>query len=112
MQLEAEKPAHRSLAPRRDPGKHLVPLDAPIIAHPDGRGIHEANAGAVSQASEQIATQQRQRARHELHEPSVADQVRKFGAQVNEYMLGVVGFESAILALMKVDEDRHDFTRV
>ena len=111
MQLEAEKPAHRSLAARRQPSKDLVLVDTPVITDGEGSGIHETDPGAAAQAGEQIGTQQPQHTWHELYEAPVANQMGKLPTQVYAHMLAVVGFEGAIVALMKVNEEGHDFTR-
>jgi hypothetical protein len=111
VQLEAEKPAHARLAARRDPGKHLVLMDTPRVAHRKRGGVPETDAAASAKAGEQIGAQPLQHARHEWPEPPVADQVGKLGAQMPTHKLGVVGFEGALVTLLKVNADGHDLTR-
>ena len=60
-------------------------------------------------ATEQVQTQPAQQAWHPLHKASIADELRKFGPQIHLHMLLIVGFEVAILALMKMDHNRQCF---
>ena len=45
MQLEAEEPANRVLAPLRQPSKDAVLMDARILADGNRSRIHKADAG-------------------------------------------------------------------
>jgi hypothetical protein len=82
--------------------------NATVMTHPDGRGVDEADPGAVPIATSQVGTQRHQYRWHEFHKPVVADQVRKLRAQIDLHKLRVVGLEIAVTHLMKVNHDRHD----
>ncbi len=109
MEFEAETPTARATSARRQSRKDLVLLNAPIIADGDEGRVNEADAGAVSKQAEQIGAEQREYARGQLDKACVADQVGKLSAQMLLDVLRVVRLETAILALVEVDQDGHDF---
>ena len=109
VEFEAIKPTHRGLAPRCDTGKDLVARNPFVMAYLDGGGVHEGKAGAAALALLQVGQQGDQHGRSQFDEPVVADQSGEFGPAVNQDILGIVGFEGAVVGLVKVNENRHDF---
>ena len=109
VQQTAVEPAHRVLATWGMPGKHPVPVNASMVTDRKGGGVDEADAGAVAQLRMQIGAPVGQEPwastpRSSESEPSRGAQL----AQMTLDVLGVIGFERAIVRLMKEDEDGHD----
>src|SRR5919198_1246433 len=86
-------------------------LNAPIVADRKLGGVDKRHASTAAQAGVQVDTQRHERGGKEFHEARVADQSWEFTAQVNAGMLGIKGFEAAIVRLMKQDQDGHDFRK-
>lgn len=112
MQLEAEKPIHRVPTPGSQAIKDRMLANAAVVAHRQWGRVNETDAGAVPETVLQVGAQRHQHARHELHEAAVAHQAWKFRSQLHLHIRGVVGLEVSETHLMKVDQDRHDFTLV
>lgn len=110
MQLKAKAPAHRTPPACRPTEKNLVLVNASIIAHRHKGRIDETDPATLPKQVGQIAAQQSGHTRNELHEPPIAHQVRKLGAQMHLHMLGVVRLEGAVLTLVKMNQKGHHFT--
>ena len=110
VEFEAIKPTHRGLAPRCDTGKDLVTGNPFVMAYLDGGGIHEGKAGAVALTLLQVGRQGDQHRRSQFNESVVADQSGEFSPAVHQDILGIVGFEAAVVGLVKGNQNRHDFT--
>ena len=111
MQLEAKVPAHRAASPRCPTEEDAVVMDTMIITDRKESRIDETDATTAPEQTREVGAQQRGDARDELDKAGIADQTGKFSAEMRLDIFGVVRLEVAILALMKVDQDRHDFTR-
>ena len=86
-------------------------MDTTVITDRQEGRIDETDAGTLPKQVREIATQQGGDPGNELDKPSVTDQARKFRPQILLHVFGVVRLERPILALVKMDQDRHDFTR-
>ena len=71
--------------------------------------VNEADASTASEQAEQVGAQPRENPRHELDEACVTDQGRKLTMQIHLDVLRVVRLKCPVLALVEVDQDRHDF---
>lgn len=81
--------------------------DAPIVAYGNFGRIDKRDAGTRTQTAAQVDTQRNECRRETLHKARVADQMWKLSAQVGCDVLGVKGFEGAIVRLVKQDQDGH-----
>ena len=72
----------------------------------DQRGrVDNADAGTVPQLRVQIDRQRRQHARHQIDEPSTADQLREHRAQLGLDAVGGEALEGAVARLLKGGSD-------
>ena len=85
--------------------------DAAIVTNLDGSSIHEGDPGAWTATAQQVDRQRHKRSAHQAHKPSVAHQVGELALQVFTDILVVIGFEGAIVRLMKMNNDGHDLTQ-
>lgn len=109
VQLEAEAPATRTAPACRQPSKDFVLMNTTIITDGDEGRVDEAHPPTASKQTEQVGAQEREDTRHQLDEARVAHQVRELSTQIDLDVLGVVGFERPVLALVEMDQDRHEF---
>jgi hypothetical protein len=59
-------------------------------------------------SSLQVGQQRNQHGWDQGHKALIPDEMRKFSAQMNLNMFGVIGFERPIVRLVKMDKNRHD----
>jgi hypothetical protein len=71
----------------------------------EGSGIDEADPSAMTITADQISAQGNQHPGHQLDEASIAYQLGELRAQARLDILGVVGLEVAVMALVEVDHD-------
>ena len=78
----------------------------------DGKrsGVNETDAGAATQLRVQIGHQRNENRGHQLDEAVIAHQAWELTMQMTLDILGVIGFEGAIVGLMEQDHDGHHFT--
>lgn len=57
VQLEAEEPAHRGLAPCRQIAEDPMGMDATVVAHLQASGIYETDTGAGAETAFDIDAQ-------------------------------------------------------
>src|SRR5215467_2789943 len=69
--------------------------------------VNEADACASSIAALQVGKPRNQHRWNESHKARITDQMRKFAAQMNLDMFGVIGFKGARMRLVKVNENAH-----
>src|SRR6266508_1815997 len=110
MQLEAIKPAHRTLAALGELSKHLVSMYPMVITNQQGGGVNEGKSVTAPVQALQISAQRSQYRRHQDHKTLITHQFRKLASQMLTDMFGVIGFEISVLRLMKTNNNRHDFT--
>jgi len=109
MQFEAVKPIDRILAALGQSSKDPMVVDAAVVTdHQFGR-IDKREAVTRPSTGLQVCRQWRQDGRDELHEAIVTDQPRKVPAQGRQNVPSVERLEVAIVRLMKVDQDGHNF---
>jgi hypothetical protein len=70
---------------------------------------HEGDASAIAHAVAQISAQPDEHRGQELDKACVTDQARKLSAQALLNIVRVVRLEIAIMRLMKMDQNGHDF---
>lgn len=107
MQFEAVKPAHTGLAALGINRKDAVRTDAFGITDGKRGRINEADACTGSIAALQIGEQWNRQAGDQSHKARITDQVWEFTSQMHLDRLRVIGFEVAIMRLVKMDENRH-----
>ena len=83
--------------------------DTTVVADSDKGRIDEADAGAASKQAKQLSAQPRENAGHELDEARVTDQIGKLSTEMRLDVLRVKRFEGTVLALVKMDQQGHDF---
>jgi hypothetical protein len=110
VQFEAEKPAHRTLAPFGDVLKNPVAADPLVFANRDAGGIDKGDAVAFPPTTMQVTTQRQQYPGHQFDKSVVTDQTGKFIPQVFADIFSVVGLEIPVMGLMEMDNDRYYFT--
>jgi hypothetical protein len=93
---------------RHDP----VAVDPRVVAHPQRRGVDEADARAGSQAGPQVSRQPQQGVGHPLHEAVVADQPGELAPQVGRDVPDVEVLERAVARAVEQHQDRHDLAEV
>ena len=71
MELETVKPAHGGFAATGHWFKYLVAMDALVMAHHQGGGIHESNPGVLAPASVQVDAHRHQHRRDQCHKTGV-----------------------------------------
>jgi hypothetical protein len=72
--------------------------------------INEADACTVSIADLQVGQQRNLDRGNQSHKTLIADQMRKFSAQMDLHLFSVIGFERAIVRLVKMNQNSHHFT--
>src|SRR5205823_6572904 len=108
VQLKAVKPVDRGLATSSTAIKDAMGVNTGVVADGKGSGVDEADAATLTQLCVQIGHQGHQHRGHQLDKTPIAHQGGKLAAQVTVDILGVVGFEGAIVRLVKQDQDGHD----
>ncbi len=90
VELKTREPADRGLAAGGAPGKHLVLVDASIMADRKRRRVDETDAGASAQLGMQIGHQWHQDRGHQLDEALIANLRGKLVVQVALDVLDVI----------------------
>jgi hypothetical protein len=72
--------------------------------------INKTNSCISPETSLQIATEEHHAGEHPSHESAVTDQSCKSIRPIVTDLMLIVAFEVAIVALVKRDENRHNFT--
>jgi hypothetical protein len=80
------------------------------VADGQGSGVDETDAGAATPLRVQIGDQRNENRGHQLDEAVIAHEGWELTVQVALYILGVIGFEGALVGLMEQDHDGHQFT--
>jgi hypothetical protein len=71
-------------------------LDAGGVAHGQGGGVDEADAGALPPVEMQVHSQRHEEAGHEIDKACVADELRELLTPVDVDVLEVEPFEGAV----------------
>src|SRR5213079_2742758 len=95
----------RGLATSSTAIKDAMGVNTGVVADGKGSGVDEADAATLTQLCVQIGHQGHQHRGHQLDKTPIAHQGGKLAAQVTVDILGVVGFEGAIVRLVKQDQD-------
>ena len=109
MELEPIEPTDGSFAAPRDLFEDFVALDAAIMTHHQGGGVDKGDPGRLPFSSVEVDTQGNQRGGNHGYKPVITEPLREGTSQVSTDIPQVVGFEVAVVRLMKMDQDRYDF---
>jgi hypothetical protein len=72
-------------------------------------GVDEGYPGTLTATRQKIKEQWQQHTRHEFNKARIAHQVREFALSVWQNLDQILCLEIAILRLMKMDQDGHNF---
>jgi hypothetical protein len=106
---QVQLPAHRGLATSRTTVKDAMGVDASVVTDGKGGGVDKADASAATHEGVQIGHQRNEDRGHQLDEARIAHQGGKLAAQMTVDILGVIGFERAIVGLLEQDDNGHHF---
>lgn len=109
MELEAIEPAHGGFAAAGDFLEHLVTVNAAVVADHQRGGIKESDPGVFAPPGVEIDAHRHQGGGNQCDKAIITQQVGKLVPAVSAQVQQVKGFEIAILGLMEVDQNRHDF---
>jgi len=110
MQFEAIKPARGRFPPAGDLFEDFVAVDAAIMAnHPRG-GVDEGNPCIRPPAGVRVDAKPHQGGRNQRYKPMITQQIGKFVPIMPTDLPQVKRLEVPIGGLMKVNQDRQDFT--
>jgi hypothetical protein len=87
----------------------MVP-NASVMADRERRRVDERHSGTLAKTRLEVGTERADSRGHQFDKPLVAHSLRELAAQVTKHIQQVVGFEIAKAHLMKMDQNRHDFT--
>src|SRR5439155_9153645 len=73
-----------------------------------GSGVDEADARTLTQLRVQVGHERNEYRRHQLDKARIAHLCRKLAAQMTLDILGVVGFERAVVRLLEQHDNGHD----
>ena len=111
MQLEAEEPAHRCLAPRRQIAEHPMLADATVMADLQASGIHETDTATGAETAFEIDAQGNQSRRDPIDEALIADQTGEGIRPILSNVSLVIPFEGAIALVVKSNQQCQDLAQ-
>lgn len=107
VEREAIEPAHRVLATSCQAGKDSMLPNAAIMTDGQGWGVDERQAATDPLAGLSRGAERHQDRRNQADKAWGTDQSGELATQVNGDILGVIGFEGAVMRLVEMDENRH-----
>src|SRR5512144_2206467 len=107
---------HPQITPRQwtlpgDLFEDFMAVDAAVMAHHQGGGVDKRHSGRLPCPGLKVDAQGNQDGGDHGHQPVITEPVRKGISQVLTDLEQVVGFEVAVVGLMKMDQDRHEFAQ-
>jgi hypothetical protein len=108
VQLETKEPIDQGLAAFSQAAEDMMLPDTSIMAYRELGRVDKRYASTRAETAVYVDAQRNERGWEELHKARVADQVRKLTAQLGADVLGIKGFEGAIVTLMEQDQDGHN----
>src|SRR5512135_975151 len=86
-------------------------VDAAVMADHQGGGVNKGDPGRWPLTGLEIDAEGNQRRGDDGYQPGITEPLREGTGQVPTDMEQVISFEVAVMGLVKMNEDRHDFAQ-
>src|SRR5512144_1807478 len=111
VELKAVEPTDRGLAASGDLFEDLMAMNPAVMAHHQGGGVDKGDPRCLPLPGLEINAQRNECGGDQGHQPVITEPLREGTSQVPADMKQVKRFEVAVMRLMKMNQDGHEFAQ-